>query len=229
MINENDGARLEDALLHEESHENRDALKGLFVPMKCIQEKSQTNPNLKHSCEPIREDHRQIVSRLSREKEGSVHVNEGNGNEMIAMSYKQAEFGNRIKNGQKWIILRQEEVLDFCGDADYSLDGVDYKEKAVIVRRGGCDFITKAKILSDLGAGLMILANHNETTFPMGANTTYFGSKVRMASIMISNSSSIELNKRINHDEAVSIVLERPMTIFGYDNEQMESESSTIE
>ena len=223
MINQDDGARLEDAFSLEETHQTGDGLRGLFVPMKCIQQKSQTNPNLKHSCEPIREDHRQIVSRLSHEKEGSVHVNDNNGREMVVLSYKQAEFGNRIKNGQKWSLLKQEEIFDFCGDTNYSMNGVDYKEKAVLVRRGSCDFTTKAKILSDLGAGLMILANYNETTFPMGANTTYFGSKIRMAAIMVSNSSSIELNERINHGVAVSIVLEHPMTTFAGKNEQLES------
>lgn len=246
MITRADGMRLMDALLNEEdfpkTESNGLGLRGIFVPMKCTHEQSKTNPDLQHPCEPVRHFHRDLVSKLYDEKEGKIVLALESDEVLHSTFYVQADFGSRIRNGQTWSLSRAQtssqekgKDLTFCSENTLSQSNNhgEYKNKALLIQRGGCDFTTKAKILSDAGAGLMVLANtasenNNTEIFAMGANTTYFGSKIRVAAIMISHSSFVAMSKQIQETTGPLVFsLHHPSIIFGSNNTEIDMDESS--
>jgi len=184
MIGRYDGERLLDAL-NATFDQN---MEGKFVPISCLEGKSKTMPSLESHCAPVRSKDRQFISAL--DFRGKIVANGEH-----KFEYVQAEFGGRINphSGQWGLAGSVSEHYCNLTIADGELQGM-----AVLVGRGGCDFATKAEILSEAGARIMILANYNETIFRMGVDTEYRGRQIPIAAVMVTKSTGSQLSLMVN-------------------------------
>jgi len=191
MVNTYDGQHLIKGL-------QKTDIVGRFVPMTCIRERNVAETTPQNYCEEVRSTDKKYVAELNFT--GILTTSLG-----VSYSYIQGDFGSRIEYGQSTEIWKPNDgtTSDFC-DNNTVMNTTSYEDKAILVDRGGCDFATKAKTLSKMGASLMLLVNYDDNIMAMGVDTSYHGSKIEIASIMISKSTGDLLS---SSERVVSITL----------------------
>lgn len=190
MINRYDGKHLINAL-------QKTNIVGRFIPMVCNTNVVETISQ--NYCKEVLSDDKYYVANLNFT--GTLMTSLG-----VSYIYRQGEFGSRLEYGRSTEIWKSNNhsTLDLCGDS-IMMGMTDYKDKAILVERGGCDFATKAETLSKMGASLMLLVNHDDNIMTMGVDSDYRGSKIEIASIMIPKSAGDHLMS--SSDNIVSITL----------------------
>jgi len=123
---------------------------GRFVPIKS---------SSKDNCEEVRDDDKLYVSKMNFT--GTLVTSTD-----VRFIYEQAAFGSKIDYRQYLTVWKSIENGDFCGKAQH--DATDLNDKAILVDRGGCDFATKAEVLSNTSASLMLVTNYDDSTITMG-------------------------------------------------------------
>ena len=192
MIPQNDGERLIDAL------QSKSTLKGKFVPIGCNQHMHKNGATY---CEPVRFTDSIFVDSI--DYGGTIELSNGE-----SSPYTHAEFGAHINDGN-WSVINVDGG-DFCSKI-VDVDPNMAKGKAILVARGGCSFADKARHVADLGADLMLLVNDDDSVMGMGVDADYEGSKIRVASIMISKSAGESIASLLEDDleTVVSISVHR--------------------
>jgi len=152
------------------------AISGRFVPMTC-----GILLGKRSLCGPVDRADENFVDELLYE--GYIQqiskVPGGGGRENIG-HYVQAEFGPPMPPGE-WLLVGVSSEYA-CVSAPSLYGG-----EAVLVRRGGCDFATKAEVVARAGAGLLILVNDEENAVRMGVDPVSRGFEVQIPAVMVSN------------------------------------------
>ena len=115
----------------------------------------------------------------------------------------QAEFGGYFDKEKSWLIVHFKNI-DFCSK-DVNVDSENMKGRAVLVPRGACSFAEKARNLEDLGAGMMVVANDNDSVTDMGVHPDYKQANIRISSVMITKNAGKSLEVELEENLEIEI------------------------
>jgi hypothetical protein len=151
-------------------------LEGYIVPVNC--ENSGTR------CVPATFEERGAISKLA--EGGYIHFNNTEGIPMKAgdlpVEYLLSNFGVKMIDSS----LRVSTVVAKPVDACSPLTNVaEVRDKAVLVRRGGCPFVKKAEEIQAAG-GRMLIGNQHPYLVRMGVEPRWKGLNIAIPVVMVS-------------------------------------------
>ncbi|KAL7542638.1 hypothetical protein ACHAXR_011968 [Thalassiosira sp. AJA248-18] len=169
MITQHDGKQLIQALTRVAEADSFSVLNGRFVPIMC---------KINADCAPVNWDDRRFESSL-KYKGKILYFDDG-----VEFDGVQGEFGSWMNSLASWETKVPSDA--HCCDKT-SFEGSKVSNTtAVLCLRGECDFATKGENIAAAGAGMMIVASHNNTLTRMGCDPPIRGRKLNVSTIMVS-------------------------------------------
>jgi len=157
--------------------QSTDGVQGSLVPINCATlEKAYT-------CKPCTVEDEQFVT--SDIIEGG-YINFAGAH--MKFEYLLSQFGSGFKPSSYDIFLpRNEETKELSeGCSNYTTPTV-VKQKMVVVRRGGCKFIEKAKYAEEAGAAGLVILNFNNSVFNVISEPRWSGLNITLPVLSASN------------------------------------------
>ncbi|CAL8468855.1 g8396 [Coccomyxa elongata] len=109
----------------------------------------------------------------------------------------------------QFVPLKGAEPADACSPLDASL----YSGSAVLVERGGCTFMEKARAVQAANASTMVVYNDDEGCFQMGVNGSATLGRLNISSISVARSTGEQMKINIAGGATVAIWLPRNVSL----------------